>query len=67
MVTSLSCASSGLYDKEDVESMRHAFRRACEENPIFTNTTTQRLALAKAILKRFQPGADETQLITRVG
>ncbi len=51
------------YDPEDLESMRHAFRRACDENPKITRTAAQRYSLAKAIVNRFQRGVDETQLI----
>ena len=52
------------YTPEDVESMRHAFRRACEENPVIGRTAVQRDRLAKAIVNRFQRGIDETKLIT---
>ena len=51
------------YGPEDLESMRHAFRRACDENPNVTRTAAQRYSLAKAIVNRFQRGIDETQLI----
>jgi hypothetical protein len=51
------------YSPEDLEVMRHAFRRACEENPLATKTEAQCYSLAKAIVNRFQPGIDETELI----
>ena len=51
------------YGPEDLESMRHAFRRACDENPNITKTAAQQYSLAKAIVNRFQRGIDETQLI----
>jgi hypothetical protein len=51
------------YSPEDLESMRHAFRRACEENPTVIKTAAQQYSLAKAIVNRFQRGIDETQLI----
>lgn len=51
------------YGPEDLEAMRHAFRRACDENPNITQTATQQYNLAKAIVNRFQHGIDETLLI----
>ena len=51
------------YSPEDLESMRHAYRRACDENPFATGTAEQRYTLAKAILNRYQPGLSETELI----
>ena len=51
------------YSTEDLESMRHAFRRACEINSRVTRTAAQQYSLAKAIVNRFQRGIDETQLI----
>ena len=51
------------YGPDDLESMRHAFRRACDENPEITKTAAQQYSLAKAIVNRFQHGIDETQLI----
>ena len=51
------------YGPEDLESMRHAFRRACDENPNITKSAAQQYSLAKAIVNRFQRGIDETQLI----
>lgn len=51
------------YGPDDLESMRHAFRRACDENPEITKTAVQQYNLAKAIVNRFQHGIDETQLI----
>ena len=51
------------YGPEDLETMRHAFRRACDENPKIMRTAAQQYSLAKAIVNRFQRGIDETQLI----
>jgi len=51
------------YGPDDLEAMRHAFRRACDENPNITRTAAQQYNLAKAIVNRFQHGIDETQLI----
>lgn len=56
-------AESFNYGPEDLEAMRHAFRRACDENPEITKTAAQQYNLAKAIVNRFQHGIDETQLI----
>ncbi|HUQ35752.1 MAG TPA: hypothetical protein VM144_05185 [Aestuariivirga sp.] len=43
--------------------MRHAFRRACDENPEITKTAVQQYNLANAIVNRFQRGIDEAQLV----
>ena len=51
------------YGPEDLESMRHAFRRACDENPAVAHSEAQRYSLAKAIVNRFQRGISETELI----
>jgi hypothetical protein len=51
------------YGPEDLECMRHAYRRACEENPLATKTEAQCYSLAKAIVKRYQHGISETELI----
>ena len=51
------------YGPDDLELMRRAFRRACEEHPEITKTAAQQYSLAKAIVNRFQHGIDETQLI----
>lgn len=51
------------YGPDDLESMRRAFRRACDENPEITKTVTQQYSLATAIVNRFQRGIDEAQLI----
>lgn len=64
----LTASSSSLpqsfnYGPDDLESMRRAFRRACDENPDVTKTAAQQYSLAKAIVNRFQHGIDETQLI----
>ena len=50
------------YSPEELESMRHAFRRACDENPSIT-TAEQRYSLAKAIVNRFVRNLSETELI----
>jgi hypothetical protein len=51
------------YSPDDLESMRHAFRRACDENPVVAKSEAQRYSLAKAIVNRFQRGISETELI----
>ena len=51
------------YGPDDLESMRRAFRRACDENPDITRTAAQQYTLAKAIVNRYQHGMEETQLI----
>ena len=51
------------YSSEELESMRHAFRRACDENPSITFTAEQRYSLAQAIVNRFEPNLSETELI----
>lgn len=51
------------YSPEELESMRHAFRRACDENPSITTTAEQRYGLAQAIVNRFQRNLSETELI----
>ena len=51
------------YSPEELESMRRAFRRACDENPCVTNTAEQRYGLAQAIVNRFKPNLSETELI----
>lgn len=51
------------YSPDDLEFMRRAFRRACEENPYVTNTPEQRNALAQAIVHRYQPELSEAELI----
>lgn len=42
------------FSKEDLESMRLAFRRACDENPFIAGTAQQRCVLAQAIVNRYQ-------------
>jgi hypothetical protein len=51
------------YSLEDLEFMRHAFQRACDENAHATETTAQRYALAQAIVNRFERGLSESDLI----
>ena len=51
------------YGPEDLESMRHAFRRACDENPTVAHSEAQRYSLAKAIVNRYRQGISETELI----
>ena len=68
MLTTVNCAvflsqESPNYGPEDLETMRRAFRRACDENPFATGTVEQRCTMAKAILNRYQPGLSETELI----
>jgi hypothetical protein len=53
------------YSSEDLESMRHAFRRACDENPSITQSETLRYDLAHAIVNRFEKGISEADLIDR--
>ena len=50
------------YSPEELESMRHAFRRACDENPSLT-PAEQRYSLAQAIVNRFALNLSETELI----
>ena len=69
MLTIENCAifltqESPNYGPEDLATMRRVFRRACDENPFATGTIEQRYTLAKAILKRYQPGLSETELIS---
>lgn len=42
------------YSPEDLESMRHVFRRARDENPSITITAEQLYGLAQAIVNRFE-------------
>ena len=51
------------YNDDDLEVMRHAFRRACDENPSSITTESQFYTLAKAIVNRYQHGMSETELI----
>jgi len=51
------------YSPEELESMRHAFRRARDENPSITITAEQRYGLAQVIVNRFQRNLSETELI----
>lgn len=69
MLTTENCAilltqESPNYGPEDLATMRRAFRRACDENPFAAGTNEQRYTMAKAILKRYQPGLSETELIS---
>lgn len=61
--TSILPQDSFDYNSDDLESMRHAFRRACDENPFVAETAEQRYILAQAIVNRFQRGLNETELI----
>lgn len=61
--TSILPEDSFDYSSDDLESMRLAFRRACDENPFATETAEQRYILAQAIVNRFQRGLNETELI----
>lgn len=51
------------YSSEDLEFMRRAFRRACDEHPDETETEEQRDILAKAIFSRYQRGLNERDLV----
>ena len=51
------------YSPEELVSMRHAFRRACDENPNIIITAEQRYSLAQAIVNRFARNLSETELI----
>ena len=42
------------YSPEDLDALRRAFRRACEENPSLAATDQQRYVLARAVLKNYQ-------------
>jgi hypothetical protein len=61
--TSVLPQDSFNYGPEDLEVMRHAFRRACEENPHATKTEAECYSLAKAIVNRYEHGINETDLI----
>ena len=52
------------YSPEDLEFMRRAFRRACDEHPEQTETEEQRDMLAKVIFSRYQRGLSERDLVT---
>jgi hypothetical protein len=52
------------YSPEDLEFMRRAFRRACDEHPEHTETEEQRDMLAKVIFSRYQRGLSERDLVT---
>ena len=54
---------SSNYSPEELETMRHAFRRACNETPSITITAEQRYSLAQAIVNRFARNLSETELI----
>ena len=51
------------FSPEDLEFMRRAFRRACDEYPEETETEMQREFLARAIFSRFQRGLSERDLL----
>jgi hypothetical protein len=51
------------FSPEDVETIRHAFQRACGENPLIAATAAQRSDLAKAIVDIYQPYLPEIDLI----
>ena len=51
------------YGPDDLESMRQAFRRACDENPAVAKSEAKRYSLAKAIVNRYRQGISETELI----
>ena len=52
------------FSPEDLEFMRRAFRRACDEYPEGTETEPQKDLLAKAIFSRYQRGLSERDLVT---
>jgi hypothetical protein len=52
------------FSSEDLEFMRRAFQRACDENPEITETEEKRDMLAKAIFGRYQRGLNERDLVT---
>ena len=52
------------FGPEDLEFMRRAFRRACDEHPEETETEKQREMFAKAIFSRYQRGLSERELVT---
>ena len=51
------------YSPDDLEVMRLAFRRACDENPAIAATAERRYVLAQAIVNRFEPNLSEADLI----
>ena len=51
------------YSPEDLEFMRRAFRRACDEQPEETETEKQRDTLAKVIFSRYERGLSERDLV----
>jgi hypothetical protein len=51
------------YSPEDLDSMRKAFMRACGENPLVSETETQRYSLAKAMVSIYQRHLSQTELI----
>ena len=51
------------YTAADLDAMRQAFMRACGENPLAAETESQRLGLAKAMLRIYQRSLTQTQLV----
>ena len=51
------------FNPEDLDFMRRAFRRACDEYPEDTETEAQRDTLAKAIFSRYLRGFSERDLV----
>lgn len=51
------------YSADELEAMRLAFRRACDENPFIAATAERRYVLAQAIVNRFEPNLSETDVI----
>jgi hypothetical protein len=45
--------ASEIYGPEDLEAVRQAFMRACDENPLIATTEAQRHSLAKALLSLY--------------
>ena len=51
------------YSPEDLETMRRAYRRVCDEYPSGTQSAQTQYGLAKAILEHYRPGISENELI----
>ena len=61
--TLILSSESHNYSPEDLEALRRAFRRACEENPSIAATDQQRYELAKAVLKNYQRHHTQPELV----
>ena len=51
------------YGPDDLEKMRRAYRRVCEEYPSGTQSAHTQYGLAKSILEHYRPGISENELI----